>query len=108
MKIQKSKNQVPIKKANMTTQNATSTKSAPPSGIMDQFNLDVPEDFPEYSLNPRTAMNIVKSQEWTDANPNLNLSSFVTTFYEPEEAEVGPFVGARENQDSLKFLRSKA
>jgi glutamate decarboxylase len=72
----------------MITQNATSTKSAPPTGIMDQFNLEVPEDFPECSLNPRSAMNIVKGEELTDADPNLNLSSFVTTFYEPEEAEV--------------------
>jgi glutamate decarboxylase len=59
-----------------------------PTGIMDQFNLEVPEDFPEFSLNPRSAMNIVKSEELTDANPMQNLSSFVTTFSEPEEAEV--------------------
>jgi glutamate decarboxylase len=88
MKIQKLKSKSQSRKADMTTQKATSTKSAAPTGIMDQFNLEVPEDFPEFSLNPRSAMNIVKSEEWTDADPNLNLSSFVTTFYEPEEAEV--------------------
>ena len=59
-----------------------------PTGIMDQFNLNVPEDFPECSLAPRSAQNIVNSQAWTDASPMLNLSSFVTTFNEPEEAEV--------------------
>ena len=59
-----------------------------PTGIMDQFNLNVPEDFPECSLAPRSAMNIVNSEAWTDASPMLNLSSFVTTFHEPEEAEV--------------------
>jgi glutamate decarboxylase len=59
-----------------------------PTGIMDQFNLNVPEDFPECSLAPRSAQNIVNSEAWTDASPMLNLSSFVTTFHEPEEAEV--------------------
>ena len=59
-----------------------------PTGIMDQFNLDVPEDFPECSLAPRSAQNIVNSEAWTDSSPMLNLSSFVTTFHEPEEAEV--------------------
>ena len=37
---------------------------------MDQFNLEVPEDFPEFSLNPRSAQNIVNSEAWTDANPS--------------------------------------
>jgi glutamate decarboxylase len=59
-----------------------------PSGLLDQFNLEIPEEFPEHSINPRAAMNIVNSESWTDANPMLNLSSFVTTFHEPEEAEV--------------------
>jgi glutamate decarboxylase len=59
-----------------------------PTGIMDQFNLNVPEDFPECSLAARSAQNIVNSEAWTDASPMLNLSSFVTTFHEPEEAEV--------------------
>jgi glutamate decarboxylase len=59
-----------------------------PTGILDQFNLEVPDCFPECSLAPRAAQNIVNSEAWTDANPMLNLSSFVTTFHEPEEAEV--------------------
>ena len=59
-----------------------------PTGVLDQFNLEVPECFPERSLGARPAMNIVNSEAWTDANPMLNLSSFVTTFHEPEEAEV--------------------
>src|SRR6476469_4635173 len=59
-----------------------------PTGIMDQFNLEVPEDFPEFSLNPRSAQNIVNGETLTDANPMQNLSSFLTTFTEPEEVEV--------------------
>ncbi|MEI6194991.1 MAG: glutamate decarboxylase [Verrucomicrobiota bacterium] len=59
-----------------------------PTGILDQFNLEVPECFPLHSLNPRAAQNLVNSEAMTDANPLLNLSSFVTTFTEPEEAEV--------------------
>ena len=59
-----------------------------PTGLLDQFNLEVPEHFPEHTLAPRAAMNIVNSEAMTDANPLLNLSSFVTTFHEPEEAEV--------------------
>jgi len=55
---------------------------------MDQSNLEVPEDFPEFSLNPRSAQNIVNGETLTDANPMQNLSSFLTTFTEPEEVEV--------------------
>jgi glutamate decarboxylase len=72
----------------MTSQKTASKKSAVPGGLLDQFNLDVPDTFPEHSLNPRAAANIVNSEAWTDASPMLNLSSFVSTFYEPEEAEV--------------------
>src|ERR1041385_1234221 len=67
-------------------------KAAPapavPTGLLDQYNLNVPDEFPEHSLNPRAAANLVNSEAWTDANPMLNLSSFVTTFHEPEEADV--------------------
>jgi glutamate decarboxylase len=55
---------------------------------MDQFNLEVPEDFPEFTLNPRSAQNLVNSETLTDASPMQNLSSFLTTFTEPEEVEV--------------------
>ena len=54
----------------------------------DQFNLEVPECFPDKGMAPRAAQALVNSEAWTDANPMLNLSSFVTTFTEPEEAEV--------------------
>ena len=55
---------------------------------MDQFNLEVPEDFPKFSMNPRSAQNLVNSETLTDASPMQNLSSFLTTFTEPEEVEV--------------------
>src|SRR5215472_13013850 len=74
--------------SNKTTHKNNSHKTAVPTGILDQFNLDIPDAFPEHSLNPRAAANIVNSESWTDASPMLNLSSFVTTFHEPEEAEV--------------------
>lgn len=77
-----------MKTQKTSAQKNASPKFSVPTGILDQFNLDVPETFPEHSLNPRAAANIVNSESWTDANPMLNLSSFVTTFYEPEEAEV--------------------
>jgi len=31
---------------------------------------------------------LVVSEAWTDANPMLNLSSFVTTYAEPEMREI--------------------
>lgn len=77
-----------MKTQKSSAQKNASPKFSVPTGILDQFNLDVPDAFPEHSLNPRAAANIVNSESWTDANPMLNLSSFVTTFYEPEEAEV--------------------
>ena len=69
-------------------QQATSAQSPPSTGLLDAFNIDIPKDFPEYGINARSAAAIVNSESWTDASPMLNLSSFVTTFYEPEEAEV--------------------
>lgn len=56
----------------------------------DQFNMEVPRDrFPSEGMAARAAQAIVNSYAWTDANPMLNLSSFVTTFCEPEALEVG-------------------
>jgi glutamate decarboxylase len=52
--------------------------------IYDQFNIQKPEGFPEHGMSARAAQAIVDSECWTDANPMLNLSSFVTTFAEPE------------------------
>ncbi len=55
----------------------------------DYFNEVVPEDaFPEVGMAARSAEAIVNSEAWTDANPMLNLSSFVTTFAEPEALEI--------------------
>ena len=54
----------------------------------EEFNEEVPGKFPEKMISPRAARAIVKSECWTDANPMLNLSSFVTTFAEPEMLEI--------------------
>jgi glutamate decarboxylase len=54
----------------------------------EEFNLEIPEKFPEKILSPRAAKALVQSELWTDANPMLNLSSFVTTFLEPEALEI--------------------
>ena len=55
----------------------------------DQFNMPVPrESFPGAGMAPRAAQAVVNSFAWTDANPELNLSSFVTTWAEPEAVEV--------------------
>ncbi|OZI74907.1 glutamate decarboxylase [Bordetella genomosp. 12] len=55
----------------------------------DQFNFEVPEDhFPKTGMSSRAAQAIVLSDEWTDTNPMLNMSSFVTTYAEPEARAV--------------------
>jgi len=54
----------------------------------DEFNLPIPEGFPEKIMTARAAKALVHSECWTDANPMLNLSSFVTTFAEPEVREI--------------------
>ncbi|MBC8752305.1 glutamate decarboxylase [Paraburkholderia sp. WC7.3g] len=54
----------------------------------DEFNYPIPEaEFPKAGMSARAAAAIVISSEWTDANPMLNMSSFVTTWAEPEAAE---------------------
>ncbi|WP_233806817.1 glutamate decarboxylase [Paraburkholderia sp. HP33-1] len=54
----------------------------------DEFNYAIPEDeFPRDGMSARAAAAIAISSEWTDANPMLNMSSFVTTWAEPEAAE---------------------
>jgi glutamate decarboxylase len=50
----------------------------------DQFNFEIPQKFPEHGMSAAAANAIVNSETWTDANPMLNLSSFVTTYCEPE------------------------
>jgi hypothetical protein len=54
----------------------------------DQFNFEIPEQFPAEGISARAAKAIVTSETWTDANPMLNLSSFVTTFCEPEAKDI--------------------
>lgn len=54
----------------------------------EQFNLTIPETFPEQGMDPRAASALVKSECWSDANPMLNLSSFVTTFTEHEVKDI--------------------
>ncbi|OZI52166.1 glutamate decarboxylase [Bordetella genomosp. 5] len=55
----------------------------------DQFNINVPEnEFPRNGISARAAQALVLSDEWTDTNPMLNMSSFVTTFAEPEAQAV--------------------
>src|SRR5215831_286622 len=54
----------------------------------DEFNLEIPARFPEKIMTAKAAKAIVTSQCWTDANPMLNLSSFVTTFTEPEARDI--------------------
>src|SRR5215468_9651199 len=55
----------------------------------DEFNMPIPrETFPATGMTARAAQATVNSFAWTDANPMLNLSSFVTTFAEPEAVEV--------------------
>jgi glutamate decarboxylase len=54
----------------------------------DEFNYPIPEnEFPQDGMSARAAAAIVISSDWTDANPMLNMSSFVTTWAEPEAAE---------------------
>ncbi|APR39470.1 glutamate decarboxylase [Paraburkholderia sp. SOS3] len=63
----------------------TSTEKRTP---YDEFNCEVPgHEFPKSGMSARAAAAIVISDEWTDTNPMLNMSSFVTTFAEPEAAE---------------------
>src|SRR6516225_10035331 len=55
----------------------------------DEFNTVISkETFPASGMTARAAQAIVNSFAWTDANPELNLSSFVTTYAEPEAVEV--------------------
>ena len=72
------------KKSKSKTPKTSGQKLTP----FDQFNLDVPASFPKTGMAARAAQAMVNSEEWTDASPMLNLSSFVTTFAEPEELEV--------------------
>ena len=51
--------------------------------------MEVPRgSFSAFGISARAAQALVNSFAWTDANPMLNLSSFVTTWAEPEAVEV--------------------
>jgi len=64
------------------------TQFSPVITAYDQFNIEVPEnEFPKTGISARAAEGLVLSQEWTEANPMLNMSSFVTTYAEPEAVE---------------------
>ena len=55
----------------------------------EEYQLDFSgDDFPDRELTPRAAHAVIESAMWTDANPMLNLSSFVTTFMEPEARDL--------------------
>ena len=55
----------------------------------EEFNMELPDrEFPQDSISATAAKAIVDSAMWTDANPMLNLSSFVTTFMEPQVREL--------------------
>jgi len=55
----------------------------------EEFNMEISEDtFPRESISARAAQAIVEAAMWTDGNPMLNLSSFVTTLMEPEVLEL--------------------
>lgn len=57
--------------------------------VWDMFNMEVPQDhFPQEGVPARVAQAVVNSEALTDAQPAMNLSSFVTTFTEPEAEAV--------------------
>ncbi|AQQ68251.1 glutamate decarboxylase [Microbulbifer agarilyticus] len=57
--------------------------------FFDQLNEDIPDHtFPRTTMSAFAAEATVNSEAWADAKPVMNLSSFVTTFTEPEAFEV--------------------
>lgn len=74
----------------------------------DEFNMEVPKGFPNEGISARAAAALVKSECWTDANPMLNLSSFVTTFAEPELREVFAEGSFRNFADPDMYPHTKA
>ncbi|MCO1334236.1 glutamate decarboxylase [Microbulbifer sp. OS29] len=64
-------------------------QQSPFDRFFDEYNEDIPEDhFPTNGISAHAAEAIVASETWSDAKPAMNLSSFVTTFTEPEAFEV--------------------
>lgn len=55
----------------------------------EEFQSEIPHDaFPSDGVSSRAARAMIDAHMWTDSNPMLNLSSFVTTFAEPELREL--------------------
>lgn len=62
---------------------------APFDLLFDEFNEPIPDNhFPQYGMSARAAKATVNSESWSDCQPVMNLSSFVTTFTEPEALEI--------------------
>ncbi len=77
-----------LRKMPMATAEPAPTVKLEPT-VYDEFNMLVPREiFPTTGMTARAAQAIVQSFSWTDANPMLNLSSFVTTYAEPEAVEL--------------------
>ncbi|RCU49395.1 glutamate decarboxylase [Corallincola holothuriorum] len=61
----------------------------PNISMYEEFQLEIGEnEFPKTGVSARSAKARLEAHMWTDANPMLNLSSFVTTFIEPELKEL--------------------
>ena len=50
--------------------------------------MKITQTFPKEGISAAAANAIVNSETWTDANPMLNFSSFVTTYCEPEAKDI--------------------
>lgn len=74
----------------------------------DEFNMSIPKGFPEKAMTPRAAKALIESECWTDANPMLNLSSFVTTFAEPELRDVFAEASFRNFADPDMYPHTKS
>jgi glutamate decarboxylase len=72
-----------------TNVKAVATEEPHKLTVWDMFNMDVPEDhMPRGGVPARVAQAMVNTEACTDASPPMNLSSFVTTFDEPESEQV--------------------
>jgi glutamate decarboxylase len=74
----------------------------------DEFNTPIPKGFPSNGISARAALAVTRSECWTDANPMLNLSSFVTTFAEPELREIFAEGSFRNFADADMYAHTKA
>jgi glutamate decarboxylase len=74
----------------------------------DEFNFEVPKTFPAHGMSARAAQAVVQSECWTDCNPMLNLSSFVTTYIEPEARELAALHFHKNFADPDMYPHTKA